>query len=142
MPKSASTRYNVGSGQETGVGNALVGAYLSQIGLPDRAVIYVTQAPPNSMTWLTISEAQKVGIDVTLFTEPNPQSEPQPKTAPAVSSDIATMQRKATEFVSLIIKLWNSHDSSAVLAFLDSSYGPEVNYYGSVKDKQTILADK
>jgi hypothetical protein len=132
--------YNADSGQETGVGNALVGAYLSQIGLPDRAVIYVTQAPPNSMTWLTISEAQQVGIDVALFTPPNPQSKS--KAAPAVSSDIVTMQRKATEFVSSLIKLWNSRDSSVVLSFLDSSYGPEVTYYGSIKDKQAILADK
>jgi hypothetical protein len=134
--------YNAGSGQETGVGNALVGAYLSQIGLPDRAVIYVTQAPPNSMTWLTISEAQQVGIDVALFTPPDAQSESKSRAALAVSTDIVTMQRKATEFVVSVIKLWNSQDSSAVLSFLDSSYGPEVFYYGSTKDKQTILADK
>jgi len=109
--------YNAGSGRETGVGNALVGAYLSQIGLPDSAVIYVTQAPPDSMTWLTISEAQQVGIDVALFTPPSSQPEPQSKAAPIAPSNSAAMQRKAVEFVSLIIKLWNSQEPSAVLSF-------------------------
>jgi hypothetical protein len=134
--------YNMDSKQETGVGNALVGAYLSQIGLPDRAVIYVTQAPPNSMTWLTISEAQQVGIDVALFTPPNQAPEHQSKATPGASRDVVTMQRKATEFVSSLLKLWNSSDSSSVLTFLNSSYGPEVTYYGAVKDKKIILADK
>jgi hypothetical protein len=56
--------YNPRSGQEVGVANALVGAYLGQIGLPDKAVIYATRAPPKSMAWLTMSEARQVGIDV------------------------------------------------------------------------------
>ena len=118
-------------GERPGVGNALVGAYLSQIGLPDRAVIYVTQAPPDLMTWLTISEAQQVGIDVALFTPPSSQPEPQSKAAPIAPSNSAAMQRKAIEFVSLIINLWNSSEPSAVLNFLISSYAPEVTYYGA-----------
>ena len=49
-------------------GNALVGAYLANVGLPDSAVMYVTQASPRAMTWLNIAEAQQRGIDVALFT--------------------------------------------------------------------------
>jgi hypothetical protein len=56
--------YNKNSGQETGVGNALIGAYLNKIGLPYSAVIYITQAAPASMTWLSIADAKKQGIDV------------------------------------------------------------------------------
>jgi hypothetical protein len=56
--------YSGETGQETGVGNALVGAYLNRIGLPYSAVIYITQAAPNSMTWLSIADAEKQGIDV------------------------------------------------------------------------------
>jgi hypothetical protein len=66
--------YDPRSGAETGVGNALVGAYLSQIGLPDKAIVYVTQAPPKSMTWLTMSEARQVGIDVAVSTIALPQA--------------------------------------------------------------------
>jgi hypothetical protein len=53
-------------GQETGVGNALIGAYLNKIGLPYSAVVYITQAAPDSMTWLSVAEAVKRGIDIEL----------------------------------------------------------------------------
>jgi len=58
--------YVVRSGQATewGAANALVGAYLNKIGLPDRAIVYITQAPPGGMTWLSLTEAQEKGIGV------------------------------------------------------------------------------
>lgn len=51
-----------GKASESGVGNALVGAYLNQIGLPDSAIIYVTSAPPEGIEWLTADKASTVGI--------------------------------------------------------------------------------
>ena len=39
-----------GKASESGVGNALVGAYLNQIGLPDNAVVYVTSAPQKALS--------------------------------------------------------------------------------------------
>lgn len=48
----------------TSVGNALVGAYVAQLGLPERAVIYVTSAAPDEIKWLTFADAQAIGIDV------------------------------------------------------------------------------
>jgi hypothetical protein len=47
---------------ETGVGNALVGAYASRLGLGDAAVIFITSAPPDVSNRLTELEAQRVGI--------------------------------------------------------------------------------
>ena len=55
---------------ETSVGNALVGSYLNRIGLPDRAVVYITAAAPDEITWLKLSDAAELGIDVELFTPP------------------------------------------------------------------------
>jgi hypothetical protein len=55
--------YNM-KGQETGVGNALIGAYLNKIGLPYSAVTYNTKASPDSMTWLSVADAKKTGIEV------------------------------------------------------------------------------
>jgi hypothetical protein len=55
------------SGQESGMGNAIVGAYLNKIGLSYSAVIYITKAAPGSMTWLNVAEAEKHGIEVTLL---------------------------------------------------------------------------
>ena len=48
---------------ESGTGNALVGAYLDQLGLPESAIAYVTNAPPEGMEWLDASTARTVGID-------------------------------------------------------------------------------
>ncbi len=87
------------SGQEAGVANALVGAYLSQLGLPDKAVIYATQAPPNSMTWLTMSEARQVGIDVALSTVTISNENP------AVSSNGGLEQSGGTEGVASFEKI-------------------------------------
>jgi len=57
--------YDSASG-ESGVGNAVVDAYLSKIGLPYEAVIYITTAS-NEMTWLNMSDAAQRGIRVTLL---------------------------------------------------------------------------
>ncbi len=55
------------SGQVTGVGNALLGAYLNRVGLSYSAVIYVAQARPDSVTWLSFADAKRLGIEVTLL---------------------------------------------------------------------------
>jgi hypothetical protein len=47
---------------ESGVANALVGAYVSQLGLSDRVVAYVTSAPPKGMLWLTQEEAVRLDL--------------------------------------------------------------------------------
>src|SRR5215470_5342444 len=73
-------------GRETGVGNALIGAYLNKIGLPYSAVVYITQAAPRSMTWLSATEAKKHGIDVELVGSTQVANAPAPvvpATAPA-----------------------------------------------------------
>jgi invasion protein IalB len=74
-------------GRETGVGNALIGAYLTKLGLPYSAVVYITQAAPRSMTWLSATEAKKHGIDVELAGSIQVANAPAPvvpATAPAL----------------------------------------------------------
>src|SRR5262249_54804640 len=58
--------YVNGNGQPnvSSAGNALVGAYLNQLGLPTSAIVYITSAPPEGMQWLKFSDAQRVGIQV------------------------------------------------------------------------------
>lgn len=51
-----------GKASESGAANALVGAYLNQLGLSDKAVVYVTSAPPEGVEWLTSRTAASVGI--------------------------------------------------------------------------------
>lgn len=52
-----------GINKESGVGNAIVGAYLNSLGLSQYAIAYISTAPPESMTWMTIEDAQSVGIE-------------------------------------------------------------------------------
>jgi hypothetical protein len=58
--------YEIDDGKrvETGAGNALYGAYLSQLGLSDRAIMFLSGAAPTSMNWLTPSQAESFGIDL------------------------------------------------------------------------------
>ncbi len=51
-----------GKASESGAANALAGAYLNQLGLSDRAIVYVTSAPPEGVEWLTQENADQVGI--------------------------------------------------------------------------------
>jgi hypothetical protein len=46
------------------VGNALVGAYLNQLGLSATAIAYITEPDPTDIRWLTFSDAAKIGITV------------------------------------------------------------------------------
>ena len=56
-----------GENNVSSVGNAQVGAYLNQLGLPPAAVTYITEAQPNEIHWLTFDEAEQNGIEVHLF---------------------------------------------------------------------------
>jgi hypothetical protein len=58
-----------GVNRESGVGNALVGAYLNSLGLSQYAIAYISTAPPDSMTWMTLHDAASVGIEVRLGDE-------------------------------------------------------------------------
>jgi hypothetical protein len=49
---------------EKGAANALVGAYLKTLELPDRAIAYITQASPRQVEWLTVIAAMHVGINL------------------------------------------------------------------------------
>ncbi|MBR1216558.1 SPOR domain-containing protein [Bradyrhizobium sp. U87765 SZCCT0131] len=67
--------YDGQTGKVTSGGNALVGAYLNKIGLPYKAVLYITSPPPESVTWLSNADAEKLGIEVSLF---SPEGNPSP----------------------------------------------------------------
>jgi hypothetical protein len=56
-----------GQATESGAGNAVVGAYLNQLGLPQSAVIYLTLAAPHEMQWLPLREAKSHGIELEII---------------------------------------------------------------------------
>ena len=52
------------AGQADGMANAIVGSYLTRLGLGYPAIAYATQASPNDVKWLTVDDAKRVGIPV------------------------------------------------------------------------------
>ena len=77
-----------GRNLETGLGNALIGRYLTQLNFSEAAVVFVTSAPPEGMNWLTIQNAFHAGISVRLL---SPQAETKDinKNAPTIEQDDA-----------------------------------------------------
>ena len=49
---------------ESSSGNAILGAYLNQLGLSEDAILYITQAAPTSIQWMNMDDAGKYGIVV------------------------------------------------------------------------------
>lgn len=51
-----------GTKLETGVGNALVGHYLTQLGFSEKTIVFATLAPPDRILWLDDKTASASGI--------------------------------------------------------------------------------
>jgi hypothetical protein len=130
-----------GRATETGVGNALVGSYLTQIGLSESAVVYITKAAPTEMTWLNFSDAERIGIDVMPWASVQPSSKPAQSPGPPrypTGEDLAT---RARSFVTAIQRRWSEANSSG-LGWLDMLYADEVDYYGKRLSRDAVLGDK
>jgi hypothetical protein len=56
--------YTANSEQGSGSAHALLGAYLNRVGLPYSAVVYIMQNAPQSITWLGMADAKRLGIEV------------------------------------------------------------------------------
>lgn len=64
-----------GTKLETGLGNALVGRYLTQLGYGEKTVIFATLAPPDKILWLNDETVSMSGIDFdTIRNEPVEQN--------------------------------------------------------------------
>lgn len=56
-----------GKEQESGLGNAIVGRYLTLLNLPERAVIFASSASPSELNYLTSENLVNSGIDATVI---------------------------------------------------------------------------
>jgi len=116
---------------ESGPGNAILGAYLNQLGLSEKAILYVTQAAPTSMKWMSMEDAAEHGIAVAL-----------------VHSNDATMtedpqgrERRAIDFVLVLVARW-SGPNTELLPFLDALYTDKVLYNGKSTSRRAVLLSK
>ncbi|MER8648965.1 hypothetical protein [Mesorhizobium sp. M0586] len=71
----ASYVVNNGSTSVSGVANALIGAYLNQLGLSENAIVFVTSAPPEGMAWLSGQQANELGLKVLALQMPAASTE-------------------------------------------------------------------
>ena len=61
--------------QADSVGNALVGAYLNQIGMTPQAIAYITEVQPHDIRWMSFADAQRIGISVLPLDPPDETAE-------------------------------------------------------------------
>jgi hypothetical protein len=131
-------------GNESGVGQAYSGAYYARLGLPNRAIIYLSETPPNSIRWLTKNDADNVGIDVVwlgrdefpsiwMARPTSPQAQPQqlppPQASPAppiAAEPTPSLEERARRFVDAIFGARNQ----AALDWLHVRYKDTTRYYG------------
>ena len=129
--------YSGKDSQVTSWGNALVGAYLNQLGLPSSAVVYITETPPNEIRWLSRTDARKVGIDVRYFVPPQQAAAPTPKVDAKPTA--AEMARKTTETERFVRRYWNELSDNSATAFQAQIYAPDVKYFGRKKSREEVI---
>jgi len=128
---------------ESGQGNALVGYYAAQLGLPERAVAYITQAHPEEMQWLSIDDAANLGIGVLPF-EGSPQTAAvaPPVRLPSSQAPVApSAENAARAFVFELAAHWSASNAE-LMPFLAHAYADAVNFYGDRRNPDFILKFK
>ncbi len=76
----AAYRDTEGRLQESGAANALIGNYMTQLGLPAKAILFATAAPPDRILWLTAESRGNAGIE---FEVPPPPFEINTRAVPS-----------------------------------------------------------
>jgi hypothetical protein len=130
-----------GATTESGPGNAVLGAYLDQIGLPEDAIIYITQAAPNSMKWLNMEEAAQHGIEVALLPPPDTSPPSDPNAAANQDQPQPSLAGRATGLVLSLAARWSETNAETLLV-LDELYSDKVFYHGKFTPRQAVLLDK
>jgi hypothetical protein len=87
---------------ETAPGNAIAGAYLQSLGLPTKAVFYITATSPGGMAWLSFDDAARYGIlkHAARATPSPPGQETQPtiSSAPQPATSLTTPNHKDASY--------------------------------------------
>jgi hypothetical protein len=134
-----------GRASESGVGNALLGSYLTQIGLLEHAVVYITQAGPRQMTWLTLPDAKQIGIDVLPFEKQtassNPKQPPSEQRRPAQPSPRETSNQAISNRAQLFLKeMYSQFARTNTVEWLRPLYAQQVMFYGKLISRDEVLS--
>jgi hypothetical protein len=125
---------------ESAPGNAVLGAYLYQLGLSEDAIVYITRASPASMQWLSTEDASQHGIDVALLPSPDSVQGPKPNSPPFDEKRPSSPEQRAIDFVRALALRWSGPNENA-LRSLDELYADEVRYHGKLIPRKVVVLD-
>jgi hypothetical protein len=129
-----------GGMSESGPGNAILGAYLNQLGLSERAILYITHAAPTSMQWMSMEQAAEYGITVAKL--PSPHVGAEPAGAEIAQPSEGSPERRAIEFVLALLARWSGPNAELLPVLNNGLYTDKVLYYGKSESRQTVLLTK
>lgn len=128
---------------ESGMANALVGAYLSQLGLSQKAIAFVTSAPPQGMEWLDASNAQSIGVDMVWMEQGSrPPNQPSPETG--VSNETYDPISVVTRFYRALSAA-DGNTTAALVVPEKRGVGPFneiniINFFGNTREPLRLLS--
>jgi hypothetical protein len=120
---------------ESSSGNAILGAYLNQLGMSEDAILYITQAAPTSIQWMNMDDAGKYGIAVA------PLSPPQTNAMANAEQRDGNAERRATDFVRGLLAYWSKPTAEGLPA-MEPLYAETVVYHGKSTPRQAVMSSK
>ncbi len=138
---------------ESGIGNAIVGHYVGELGFSENVVTYVTSAPPNDMQWLSFRDAALVGIDIetiddgnsmasTAGVRPLPVENPSASESPSQAElSTASPTTAAIELVRNLVESDMARGRNA-LTLVRDTYADRLSYYGKKSTFASVYSDK
>ncbi|GAB5375616.1 MAG: hypothetical protein AcusKO_20780 [Acuticoccus sp.] len=130
----AAYRQTDGIARETGSGNAIVGAYLTNLGLSEAAIILLTQKPPEELQFLTPDIARQFRIDVHFIDLNNPDAGPS-------FADRPSFAEQARSLVIENLATAGAASPSAYAAFMRRHYASEVIHFGERKNRERLIQE-
>ena len=127
-----------GVASEVGNGNALVGAYLSHLGLSYDAIYFITSAAPEDMAWLHPSDAKRLGIDV--IPVPKKSDEAQAPSQVAQLPDGSPTERKIMSRIVSYYTDWSRGGPN--IDAMSEYYKDSVLFYGVATARSKLIEEK
>jgi hypothetical protein len=120
---------------ESGSGNAILGAYLNQLGLSENAILHVTKTAPTSIQWMSLEDVTEQGIAVA------PLSPQHARGSGSAGGTEATPERRAIDFVRSLLAQWSRPGAEALPA-IEGLYAETVVYHGKSTPRDAVLRSK
>lgn len=123
---------------ESGSGNAILGAYLNQLGLSENAILHVTKTAPTSIQWMSLEDVTEQGIAAAPL---SPQHAAQGSGSAGGATQEGNPGRRAIDFVRSLLAQWSRPGPEALPA-IEGLYAETVVYHGNSTSRDAVLRSK